>query len=53
MHAADLVADELGKIHTLVLKLMINQDQALRNLLTPDQQIIFDSRPKPFLRKTR
>ena len=53
MNAADLVADELGKIHTLILKLMISQDQALRNLLTPDQQIIFDSRPKPFLRKTR
>ncbi|MCX6247743.1 MAG: periplasmic heavy metal sensor [Bacteroidetes bacterium] len=51
--AADAVADELGKIHASVLKLMIHHDQALRNLLTPDQQVIFDTRPKPFLRKMK
>jgi type IV secretory pathway VirB10-like protein len=51
MNAADIVADELGKIHTAILKLMIRHDQALRDLLTPDQRVIFDSRPKPFLRK--
>jgi hypothetical protein len=53
MNAADVVAEDLGKIHTAILKLMIRHDQALRNLLTPDQQVIFDTRPKPFLRKSK
>ena len=49
--SADQVAEELGKIETAILKEMIRHDQALRNLLTPEQQIIFDSRPKPFLHR--
>jgi len=53
LNAADVVSDDLGKIHTEILKLMIRHDQALRNLLTPDQQVIFDSLPKSFLRKLR
>jgi len=53
LNAAEVVADDLGKIHTSILKLMIRHDQALRNLLTPDQQVIFDTRPKPFLRKSK
>jgi Spy/CpxP family protein refolding chaperone len=48
--AADQVADEMGKNGSLVLKEMIRHDQAIRALLTPQQQVIFDSRPKPFLR---
>jgi Spy/CpxP family protein refolding chaperone len=48
--SADQLADELGKLGTAILKEMIRHDQGLRNLLTPDQQVIFDSRPKPFLR---
>jgi hypothetical protein len=51
LNAADKVADDLGKIQSEILKLMIRNDQALRNVLTPDQQVIFDSRPKPFLRR--
>jgi Spy/CpxP family protein refolding chaperone len=53
MNTADVVADELGKIQTSVLKLKIHHDQALRSLLTPDQQVIFDARPKPFLNKMK
>lgn len=53
MKAADQVADEIGKVAASILKAQIRHDQELRNLLTPDQQIIFDSRPKPFLRKPR
>ena len=47
--AADQVAEELGKIETTTLKELIRHDQFLRNLLTPQQQIVFDARPKPFL----
>ena len=46
---ADKVADEIGAIHTSVLKLQIRHDQEIRAILNPDQQIIFDSKPKPFL----
>jgi Spy/CpxP family protein refolding chaperone len=49
--AADQVAEELGKVETAILKEMIKHDQALRNLLTPQQQVLFDARPKPFLRR--
>jgi Spy/CpxP family protein refolding chaperone len=53
LNAADAIVDEMGKIHTAMLKAMIRHDQALRDLLTPDQQVIFDSRPKPFLRNSK
>lgn len=46
---ADAAADEIGKIMTSVMKLQIRHDQEIRTVLTPDQQIIFDARPKPFL----
>ncbi len=46
---ADLAADEIGKIMVSMMKLQIRHDQELRTVLTPDQQIIFDARPKPFL----
>ncbi len=49
--SADQLADELGKLGAAILKEMIRHDQGMRNLLSPDQQVIFDSRPKPFLRK--
>ena len=48
---ADQLADEIGKLASAILKLQIRHDQELRNILTPDQQIIFDSRPKPFLKR--
>jgi Spy/CpxP family protein refolding chaperone len=48
---ADQVADEIGKIASAMLKLKIRHDQELRNILTPDQQVIFDSRPKPWLNR--
>ena len=51
--AADQVADEIGKVAASILKAKIRHDLELRSLLTPDQQIIFDARPKPFLRELR
>jgi Spy/CpxP family protein refolding chaperone len=51
--SADQAADELGKIETGILKELIRHDQELRNLLTPKQQVVFDSRPKPFLRRIK
>ena len=51
--AADQIAEELGKIGSNILKETISHDQELRNLLTPQQQVLFDTRPKPFLRRER
>jgi len=51
LKAADQIAEELGKLETTILKEMIRHDQELRNLLTPLQQVLFDSRPKPFLHR--
>jgi Spy/CpxP family protein refolding chaperone len=48
---ADQVADEIGKLEAAILKQQVRHDQELRAILTPDQQIIFDSKPKPFLNK--
>ena len=48
---ADQVAEELGKTGITILKETIRHDQELRNLLTLKQQIVFDARPKPFLRR--
>jgi len=48
---ADQVADEIGKLEAAILKQQIRHDQELRAILTPEQQIIFDTRPKPFLLK--
>jgi Spy/CpxP family protein refolding chaperone len=46
---ADQVADEIGKTAASILKARISHDQELRSILTPDQQVVFDSRPKPWL----
>jgi len=48
---ADLVADEIGKLQASILRQQIRHDQEIRSFLTPDQQILFDARPKPFLEK--
>jgi Spy/CpxP family protein refolding chaperone len=48
---ADQLADEIGKTVSAMVKIKIHHDQELRNFLTPDQQVIFDSRPKPWLNK--
>jgi Spy/CpxP family protein refolding chaperone len=47
--SADQVAEDIGKIEGSILKELIRHDQFLKSLLTPQQQIIFDSRSKPFL----
>jgi Spy/CpxP family protein refolding chaperone len=49
LNGADKVAEDIGKIQASILKARIRHDQELRKLLTPDQQILFDARPKPFL----
>jgi len=51
LKAAEQVADEIGTTAAAMLKLQIRHDQDLRSILTPDQQVIFDSRPKPWLRR--
>jgi len=51
--SADQVAEDLGKMETVILKELIRHDQTLRNLLTPEQQVVFDARPKPFLHRKR
>ncbi|MEI8007192.1 MAG: hypothetical protein WCI48_13380 [Bacteroidota bacterium] len=56
MHPADVtqtdnVADEIGKTVSKLLKIMVQYDQSLRVTLSPDQQVIFDARPKPWLRE--
>jgi Spy/CpxP family protein refolding chaperone len=43
------LADEISKIRGSMLKTGIRHDQELRKILTPEQQILFDARPKPFL----
>ena len=48
---ADILADEIGKTASAILKLQIRHDQELRAILTPDQQVIFDARPNPWLRR--
>ena len=48
---ADILADEIGKTASAILKLQIRHDQELRAILTPDQQVLFDARPKPWLRR--
>ncbi|MCX6241670.1 MAG: periplasmic heavy metal sensor [Bacteroidetes bacterium] len=47
----DLIADEIGKTAAAMLKAQIRHDQDLRAILTPDQQVLFDARPKPWLRR--
>ncbi|MEI6681906.1 MAG: periplasmic heavy metal sensor [Bacteroidota bacterium] len=51
LKAADQIAEDLGKLETTILKEVIRHDQELRNLLTPQQQVLFDARPKPFLHR--
>jgi hypothetical protein len=54
MHPSDVsetdkVSDEIGKTVSKLLKIMVQYDQSLRVTLSPDQQVIFDARPKPWL----
>lgn len=44
------LADELGDLKAAILKVNIETHRKIRGILTPDQQIIFDSKPKKFLR---
>lgn len=42
---------KMGDLGERRLKLQIAYDREIRNLLTPEQRILFDMRPKPFLRE--
>jgi Spy/CpxP family protein refolding chaperone len=53
MKAVDQVTEEMAKNKMALLRLAIRHDQEIRSFLTPDQQVIFDSKPKPFLRKDK
>jgi Spy/CpxP family protein refolding chaperone len=41
---------EIGGVYTKILKQQVSHDREIRNILTPEQKIVFDSHPKPFLR---
>ena len=43
------VIEEIGKLRTNIFKLAVDQDQAIRKILTPEQKVIFDQMPKKFL----
>ncbi|MBL7138333.1 MAG: periplasmic heavy metal sensor [Bacteroidales bacterium] len=49
MKEVNKTIDELGVLITRMLRLHVNHDRELRDILTPDQKIIFDTKPKPFL----
>ena len=51
LKGAELMADEIGKITASMIKVNIKTDQEIRALLTPDQQVLFDARPKPFMKR--
>lgn len=50
---ADQVAEEIGKMASEILKAQIRHDREIRAILTPDQQVIFDARPRPWMKKQR
>ncbi|MCX6258566.1 MAG: periplasmic heavy metal sensor [Bacteroidia bacterium] len=41
--------DLLGKVRNDILKQVVDHDQAIRKILTPEQKVVFDMKPKPFL----
>ena len=45
----DKVVNEISALETSKLKEAINHHQQVRAILTPEQRVIFDSKPKPFL----
>jgi Spy/CpxP family protein refolding chaperone len=47
---AGQLADDLGALKASMLKVSIETHRKIRAILTPEQQIIFDSKPKKFLK---
>ncbi len=45
--------DQLGTLNSKMLKQQVTYHRAVRDQLTPDQQVVYDAKPKPFLRKDR
>jgi len=45
----DKVVNDISALETSKLKEAINHDQQIRAILTPEQRVAFDSKPKPFL----
>jgi len=43
--------DQIGDLNSRMLKLQVSHHRAVRDLLTSDQKVLFDAKPKPFLRK--
>ena len=43
--------DELSALNTKMLQQQISHHRAMRDMLTPDQKVLYDARPKPFLRR--
>lgn len=45
----DKTINDIAALETSKLKEAVNHDQQIRAILTPEQRVIFDSKPKPFL----
>jgi Spy/CpxP family protein refolding chaperone len=53
MNEAGKIADEIGDLMARMLKNKMEADQAIRAVLTDDQRVVFDAKPKPFLNSMR
>jgi len=41
--------EEISKLRTNILKQVVDHDLSIRKILTPEQKVVFDLRPKPFI----
>ncbi|MBC8314073.1 MAG: hypothetical protein H8E51_01095 [Bacteroidetes bacterium] len=53
MKDVNTTIDQLGSLNSKMLKQQVTYHRAVRDQLTPNQKVIYDSRPKPFLRRER
>jgi len=45
--------DEIGALKTKMLQEQVSHHRAVRDLLTPEQKVLYDAKPKPFLGRER
>ena len=53
MNDVNKTIDQIGELQTKLLKENVTHDRNVRDLLTPVQKIIYDTHPKPYLKKGR
>ncbi len=51
MKDVNATIDQLGTLNSKMLKQQVTYHRAIRDQLTPDQKVLYDARPKPFLRR--